>query len=201
MNTKSFKQTRTLALLGIMTGIIVFLSAVPGLGFIPVGPIQATILHVPVVIVAIVEGPIVGGILGLVFGIVSLLNALLRPQPFSFLFLNPIVAILPRILIGVLTGLLFNALRKTSLNKLAITISAGIGSLVNTIGVLGLIYIIYAQRYMQLMVERGRAAASDSAAKFIGSIALTSGGAEMLVCAILATPICYALLKMKKRGK
>lgn len=199
MNIKSLKQTRTIALLGIMTGIIVLLSAVPGLGFIPIGPINATILHIPVIIIAIVEGPIAGGVLGFMFGMTSMINALVRFTPFSFLFLNPIVAVLPRILIGVLTGLLFNALNNIIPEKLGITISSAIGSLVNTIGVLGLIYIIYAQKYMDLMIKAGKASEADSAFKFISTIALTSGGAEMLVSALISVPICIALLKMKKK--
>ncbi len=196
---ENLKQTRTLTLLGVMTAIIAFLT-MSGFGIIPVGPIAATILHIPVVIVAIVEGPFVGGILGFIFGVVSMLNAVLRPTPFSFLFLNPIVAILPRILIGLIAGYLYKLLKHTKMGKLSITISAAIGSLVNTVGVLGLIYIIYAQKYMELMVAAGKAKATETALAYIGGVAITNGGVEMIVCAIISTPICLALLKIKKRG-
>ena len=41
-------------------------------GYIPLGFMNATIIHVPVIIGAIILGPKYGGFLGLVFGITSL---------------------------------------------------------------------------------------------------------------------------------
>lgn len=193
--------TRTITLIGIMTAIIIVLSVTPGLGYIPIGPIDATILHIPVIILAIVEGPVAGAILGFMFGVTSLIKAFVVPTPFSFIFMNPIVSVLPRILIGLLTGLIYKAIKnRKSIGKASIGIAAGIGSLINTIGVLGLIFIIYGQAYMET-VNQVNNAANTSALKLIGGIALTSGLAEMLVSIIIATPICFALLKAFKRGR
>jgi uncharacterized membrane protein len=74
------------------------MAAVPGLGLIPLpfSPAgHATILHIPVILAGIIEGPIVGGFVGAIFGLFSFLNATL---PF---FKDPIIAFGPRILIGV----------------------------------------------------------------------------------------------------
>ena len=199
-NKKQLLETRTITLIGIMTAVIIVMSVVPFLGYIPLGFIDATILHVPVIIVAIVEGPVAGGILGFMFGMTSFIKAFVTPNATAFIFMNPIVSVIPRILIGVLTGYVFLALRgnkNKAVNKLAITISAAIGSLTNSFLVLGLIYLIYAKGFL----EATKAEANVSAIKAIGAIFLTSGMGEMIASMLIATPICYVLLKIFKRGK
>jgi len=63
---------RQIALTGIMLGICAILVNTP-LGMIPVPtPARyATIMHVPVIIVGILEGPVIGGIMGLLFGLIA----------------------------------------------------------------------------------------------------------------------------------
>jgi uncharacterized membrane protein len=88
----------------VITGVLGAISAVLGLtplGFIPIGVTRATIMHIPVIIGAITEGPIVGGLVGLIFGLFSIFQAIANPTPVSFVFLNPIISVLPRILIGI----------------------------------------------------------------------------------------------------
>ena len=60
-------------------------------------------MHIPVIIGAIMEGPLVGGLIGLIFGLFSIFQAATNPTPVSFVFLNPIVSVLPRVLIGIVT--------------------------------------------------------------------------------------------------
>lgn len=96
-------STRKIMIVGLLGSITIVLGAIPGLGFIPVGPTRATIMHIPVIIGAIIEGPLVGGLIGLLFGLFSMFQAVTNPTPVSFVFLNPIVSVLPRILIGIVT--------------------------------------------------------------------------------------------------
>ncbi|MCF6464574.1 ECF transporter S component [Clostridium sp. Cult2] len=93
---------RRMAIVGVLGGISIVLGMTP-LGFIPVGPTRATIMHIPVIIGAIMEGPLVGGLIGLIFGLFSIFQAATNPTPVSFVFLNPIVSVLPRVLIGLVT--------------------------------------------------------------------------------------------------
>lgn len=95
-------NVRKLTIIGILGAVSIILGMTP-LGFIPVGPTKATIMHIPVIIGAIMEGPIVGMAIGLIFGLFSMINAVTRPTPVSFVFLNPIISILPRVLMGYLT--------------------------------------------------------------------------------------------------
>lgn len=107
MNTK----TRTLVVTGLLTAFEAILAFTP-IGIIRILPVSATTMHIPVIIGAVLEGPLVGGILGLVFGLFSMLNAVIAPSLFSPIFYNPLVAVLPRILIGVGAGYLFKAFVK-----------------------------------------------------------------------------------------
>ena len=102
INKKSLLNVKKMTVVGVLGGISMVLGMTP-LGFIPVGPTRATIMHIPVIIGAIMEGPVVGGLVGLIFGLFSIFQAMTNPTPVSFVFLNPIVSVLPRVLIGVVT--------------------------------------------------------------------------------------------------
>ena len=110
-------ETKNITTVGILGAIVIMLGLTP-LGFIPLGVLTITSLHIPVIIAGILEGPVVGGLVGLIFGFFSLFNAMTRPTPISFVFYNPLISIMPRILIGVVTGLVYRALKDKDNNKL-----------------------------------------------------------------------------------
>ena len=124
--------TRQIVVAGVLGGIAVFLGATR-LGFIPVPNLagNATVMHVPAILGGAIEGPIVGLLAGGIFGVFSFL------QPEVPLFANPIIAIGPRLLIGVVAWAVFVALRGVSVD-LAAAVAGVLGSLTNTVGVLGL---------------------------------------------------------------
>lgn len=125
--------TRQVVVAGVVGGVALFLGATR-LGLIPV-PIpligNATIMHIPAIVGGVLEGPIVGILAGLIFGIFSFLYAE------SPVFANPLVAILPRLLIGVVAWAVFVGLRRFSVD-LASVAAGLLGSLANTVGVVGL---------------------------------------------------------------
>jgi uncharacterized membrane protein len=126
-------STRQVVVAGIIGGIALFLGATR-LGFIPV-PIpligNATIMHIPAVVGGALEGPVVGLLAGLIFGVFSFLYAE------SPIFANPLIAILPRLLIGVVAWAVFIGLRRFSVDLASV--AAGVfGSLTNSVGVVGL---------------------------------------------------------------
>jgi uncharacterized membrane protein len=125
--------TRQVVVAGVVGGVALFLGATR-LGLIPV-PIpligNATIMHIPAVVGGVLEGPVVGILAGLIFGIFSFLYAE------SPVFANPLVAILPRLLIGVVAWAVFVGLRRFSVD-LASVAAGLLGSLANTVGVLSL---------------------------------------------------------------
>jgi uncharacterized membrane protein len=124
--------TRQIVVAGILGGIAVFLGATR-LGLIPVPNLagNATIMHVPAILGGALEGPVVGLLVGLIFGIYSWLYAELP------LFKDPIIAIGPRLLIGVVAWAVYVAFAGRNV-YLASVLSGVLGSLTNTVGVLGL---------------------------------------------------------------
>lgn len=124
--------TRKFLVTAILAAISVFLG-ITRLGFIPVPNVagDATIMHVPAILGAVLEGPVVGILVGAFFGLFSLLNA---NNP---IFADPLVSIFPRLFIGLAAYLAFNCFKRFSL-YLAWIAAGLIGSLTNTVLVLSL---------------------------------------------------------------
>ena len=130
---------RKIVIGGVMGALAIFLGWTH-LGFIPwVAGAALTIMHVPVIIGAVLEGPVVGTAIGLTFGLFSLLQAVLAPTgPVDIWFQNPIISVLPRLFIGIVAWLSYKALKKVN-EPLALGVAGVLGSLTNTVLVLGAI--------------------------------------------------------------
>lgn len=119
------KKTADLVLLAFFTAIIVFMSITP-FGYIPLGVINATIVHVPVILGAILLGPSQGAFLGFIFGLTSFLKNTYMPSTLSAFVFSPVLAFsvigpsgiwksaficfVPRILVGVLPYYVFKGI-------------------------------------------------------------------------------------------
>jgi len=131
----SSSRTRKIVLTGILSAISIILG-ITHWGFIPwFSGASLTVMHVPVIIGAILEGPIVGMGIGLIFGVFSLIQAAVAPTgPADIWFTNPLVSVLPRLLIGPAAWFIWKLLNKWEIPSLIV---AGIaGSLTNTLLVL-----------------------------------------------------------------
>jgi uncharacterized membrane protein len=205
--TKSRLSTRTIAVAGILSAIAILLSLVPWLGYIPLGAITITTMHIPVIIAAILEGPLVGAFVGLIFGLSSLYTAatIFAGMPTAVFFLNPLVSVFPRILIGIVAYYVFIGIKKLIDNKSVSTVIGALaGTFTNTIGVLGMIYVLYAEQYVQAMVESakqsGQTLVVTSALALIFGSVLTNIIAEALLAALISVPVVLAVGKIRKRA-
>lgn len=188
------ERTRRLVIIGALGGISIFLG-ISGIGIIRLPIFSITVMHIPVIIGALLEGPIVGAAIGLIFGLFSMYQNITAPGLTSFLFWNPIIALVPRVLIGIVAYYSFKLLSSKLKN---VAISASIASifatLTNTIGVLGLTYILYLDKY---------AAAKEISREAVGgtllAVGLTNGLPEAFASALIAVPIVVTMLKMKKK--
>lgn len=198
----SRQNVRKMVVIAMLSGICLFLG-LTGLGFIPLPLFKLTILHLPVIIGAIIEGPVAGASIGFIFGIFSVYQNITAPTPMSPFFYNPIVSILPRVLIGVISYYVYKFLKtKLKNKKLSIGIAAVCGSLTNTIGVLGSIYLIYFKDYASILVKNGTITSGSRSAVTFGllSIISTNGIAEAVLSAVVAIPVVIAIFKMQKRN-
>jgi len=193
--------TRRLAVIGMLGAVAIILQLTP-LGFIilPWSPARATIMHIPVIIAAVVEGPVAGMLVGLIFGAFSMYNAAFNPtSPISFVFLDPIVALLPRLLIGVtsyyaylvLKGVLVKWLNEKAAAVIASGLAAIIGTLTNTIGVLSAIYLRHVVEFAE-----GLGLAIETAGAAILSIGVTHGIPELIVAVLIVVPVVQGVSRL-----
>lgn len=118
-------------------GALSVVMAVSPIGYLPwFGGVSITIMHIPVILAGILEGPIAGGIVGLVFGVTSLIKAAVAPiGPLDPLFTNPFVSVLPRLFIGLIAWLVYQLFRG-KLKFIAAALAGAIGGFANTVLVL-----------------------------------------------------------------
>ncbi len=126
-------NTRRIVVAGVL-GAIAIVLGVTQWGFIPVPNVsgRATIMHIPAIIGAVLEGPVVGILAGGIFGVFSML------QDTTGLFTNPIISVVPRLLIGLMAWLAYRSLSKVNVD-LAAAVAGVVGTLTNTILVVGLL--------------------------------------------------------------
>ena len=155
-------DTRWMVSVALMAAIVIVLANTP-LGMIQLPIIKATTVHIPVILGAILLGPGAGAILGAIFGICSLVSNPMAPTLLSFAFspflsttgipgaLKAIwISVGCRILIGVVAGWLWVLFTKIKLNQfIALPIVGFVGSMVNTVTVMGSIYFLFAQQYAE----------------------------------------------------
>jgi uncharacterized membrane protein len=158
---------------GVLSAISIFLG-ITRLGFIPwFAGASLTIMHVPVIIGAILEGPVVGVVIGFIFGVFSLIQAAVAPTgPQDVIFTNPLISILPRLFIGPISWLIYRSLKRWQIPAL---IAAGIGgSLTNTVLVLGMIGLLALAPWETLL------------AIFVGNSLVEAAASAILVVAVIS---------------
>ncbi|TDW24935.1 putative membrane protein [Breznakia blatticola] len=188
-------------LLALFIAIEIAVSVIPFLGYINLGFINATTLHIPVIIAGILLGKKEGAIVGLIFGLTSLIKASIDPNISSFVFspfitiggqsgnfVSLLIAIVPRVLVGFVAGFVYEQLSKRNVNDiLSMSVAALLGSLTNTILVLGGIYIFFGPAYASAV-----GVAYDALIGFIMSIITGSGIMEAIAAVIIAVAVCKA---------
>lgn len=184
---------------------IIFLLAFTPLGYLVIGPIAATTIQMPVIIGAALMGPTAGAVLGGFFGLSAIIKVLTVPgadavatailgvQPFLYF----VIALIPRILMGWLSGVLLYGLQKLPFwkNKYLICygITGFIGSMLNTIFYLGSLWILasgfVAQAYQMDISGVGA---------MVMTVAVTAGVPEALVSCVVVAAVCRALKSVDK---
>jgi len=180
------------------------------LGSIPIGPLVATLSAVPVIVTAILLGTKAGAAMGFAFGLFSFMvwTFIMPASPIAFVFTpvstvgnvhgnfwSLIICFVPRILIGVVAGLSFQGFSRlfAKLKKghiLAYTLSGILGSLANTIFVLGGIYVFFGQSYATAIGKT-----VDLLLGILATLVATNGILEAVIAGAVAYAVCYPIKK------
>lgn len=211
MNNRN-EKTLGLVQVALFTAIIFVLAMVPGLGYIPLGVVRATTIHIPVIVGSLVLGPKKGAVLGAMFGLTSLINNTISPTVTSFVFspvlamemggvkgaaMSLIICFVPRILIGVVPYYVYGGIRKVmkkgNASMIAALGAAGVaGSLTNTLLVMNMIYIFFGNQYASAK-EIPYEALYGSILAIIGM----NGVPEAVVAAVLVVAIGRVFFKSR----
>lgn len=204
-------KTTDLVTTAMFTAIIIAMAFVPYMGYIPLGFMNATIIHIPVIIGAVILGPKKGAFLGGVFGLTSMINNTFNPNLTSFVFspfyslgdmhgnaASVLICFVPRILIGVVAYYVYVGVSKLIKAKkkgniAALATAGAAGALTNTLLVMNGIYFLFGASYASV-----KGIAIDALYGVILGVIGTQGIPEAVVAAILTTAIGRALISIRR---
>ncbi len=191
--TKNRQQLMIITTLGLMMAMIIIMTYIPNLGYITTGFFSITIVHIPVIIGAILTGPLGGLVLGTTWGITSWHYATTLGTIESAIFVNPLVSILPRILVGLIVSYSALGLRKLIkadfLRHLVVSV---LGALSNTVLVLSAIF---------LFASSGLVTFNQGLAYIFTFVISLNGSLEILSAGILVPIVLKALSKVTRNNQ
>ena len=190
------QRTFQMVLSAMFIAMIILQSFVPFLGNLPLMVLDITIIHITVIVGGIVLGPQAGFLLGFTWGMCSFLRAFTSGSPISLLiFTNPLISVLPRLLMGGFVALFYYKASKLIVSKRFIMALSGfLGSIMNTVLVLGLIYFLMGNQYAELT---GKTVAELPL--FLMGVVITNGIAEALAATVMTPIIASILIKISKK--
>lgn len=189
MNSKG--HTYHLVIRAVFIALIALQNMIPMLGYIPLGFTSLTIIHITVIVAGIMLGPIDGMFVGFVWGILTVFRAFTSPtSPIdTIVFTNPIVSVIPRVLVGLVAAISFRLVYKY-VHKVGVAsiVGAILGTLTNTILVVALMGTLYTST-----MAKTYNVPSTKILELMGSI-IVSNGIPELIGAIIITPLIIKAL-------
>lgn len=203
MNNK--QKTYRLVLAAVFTALIIVMSFTP-LGYLRVGFVSISFMTIPVALGAILLGPVYGAYFGLLFGITSFIQCFTGDLFGAMLVaispvLTAIMCIIPRILIGLLSGLIFVGIKKTAKNDIGAFLTSSLSApLINTLLFMGsMMLFFYNNPEFHTGLEGLGIMGYNSFLSLVWLMVGTNGVIEFFVCGIigfaLAKSLRHVLLK------
>lgn len=169
-------------------GAVSVVMAITPLGYLPwFGGVSLTIMHIPVILAAVLEGPVAGTVVGLIFGVTSLVKAAVAPvTPLDPIFTNPLVSVLPRLLIAVVAWGVYKLFRG-KLTPVAAAAAGAFGGFANTVLVLGMLGLVEGKRLAEALGME-----LSGVWPMLGGVALSNGLLEAAAAAVFTSAIISA---------
>ncbi|HHW45831.1 MAG TPA: ECF transporter S component [Clostridiales bacterium] len=121
------QSTLKLTQLALFSALITAMTFIPYVGYITIGAsLSITTLHIPVIIGAVLLGKVSGTVLGTVWGVTCLIYAALNGTADAVIFLNPMISVVPRIFVGLLTAVYYDIAIKLGKDKFSGIVLSGI---------------------------------------------------------------------------
>lgn len=201
---KANKDILNLTLTAIFMAIIIVFNFT-FLGFLKVGVIEISLIGIPVAIGAILLGTRSGIILGATFGALSFAQcfgvsafgtALMAISPiFTFM-----MCIVPRVMMGGFSAMIYKALSKTKMPKAISTTLACVScSLINTVGFVGLFILFFMNS--EFFTTLSDSMGTDNLFAFILAFVGVNGAVEIGANAIVGLAISPAIQRLNKQLK
>lgn len=198
------KKLKSLIILTMFIMIEIVLTITP-LGFIQLGPIRATTLHIPVILAGFLLGYKKGMIVGLTFGILSVLVNTFMPTVTSFVFspfyslgefngnfYSLIIAIVPRVILGISGRLIYDILKFIKFDEIKVIIGTALATILHTTMVMSLIYLFFKNDY-----SSAKEIGLNELVTLIITVITVNGFMEMLVAVIIVLGLYKALKRFK----
>jgi uncharacterized membrane protein len=186
-------RIQNLTVNAMLIALIGLMGFVPFLGFIPLGAsVSITIIHLPVLLGAALLSTRSATLLGLSFGLVSLLVVVTNPtpQPIDLFFVNPLISVLPRILFGLFAGILFSFTRRfANLQQYGLlSLFAFLATVFHTVLVLSMLWLFASAELSGLF---------GNLVQFIWYILSLNGLIEAMLSALLIPILTLALRRIR----
>ena len=196
MKKKTF-DTRQLAILGLLAGILLLMAYTP-LGYLNIGPLAISFNVIPVALAAVTLGPAGGAAAGAVFGLTSFLQCIgvggVSAMGVVLFNINPIFAFIqrfvPRVLDGFLLGFIFQAARKIKGTHFGCFVTGFFSAFLNTVFFMTALVLLFGNtEYMQELIG-GR-----NIIVFVCAFVGVNAVCEMVASTIVTGAVGYALGK------
>ena len=196
-------KPRELTLLGLLTAILLAMSFTP-LGYLNIGPLAITLNTIPVAIAAAALGPLGGAVTGAVFGMTSFLQCLgiggTSAMGVLLFEINPFFAFVqrfvPRLLMGTLAGVIFDAVKKWKGSTLAGFVAGFSAAFLNTALFMTALVLLFGNtEYVQGLI------AGRNVIVFICTFVGINAVFEMLATTFITGVVCKALEKARLIGR
>ncbi len=189
------------SILGLLSALLVLQVYIP---LVIPGGVAITTMHITVALGAVILGTRDGAILGGVWGLLSLFRAYTSPDgPLSILlFTNPLIAIVPRVMVGVVAGLLFSFfVKRTKLNKpLSLGITGLLSALTNTVLVVLFTWGWFSFKGAGVLLKTAGAANTQNLLLFLIVLVSFNAIIEAIVGTLLVPTIGMPLLRFRKNN-
>lgn len=186
----------------VLIAIILIMAFLPEMGYISIVPgFSLTLMHLPVLLGAMLHGWKRGLLYGVIFGLTSLVQALISGTGLNALFIYPWISVLPRALFGFLAGWLFQALKKNPKLYANLALRGGLCfalCLAHSLMVYGMLALTFPETMSSLFLSPD-ILTSGLSLTFL-TLAILGSLGEALLGALLVPLLGKTLLALRRNG-